>query len=80
VKRRVFGAPTLRIKNLDLPVAMVCSTERPARGETLLPALSGRACRMVRRRLTHRWRGTDSNRRFRDAPAPPTALPWRDAA
>jgi len=26
-------------------------------------------------RLTHRWRKADSNRRFRDALAPPTALP-----
>jgi hypothetical protein len=30
--------------------------------------------------LTHRWRGTDSNLRFRDALAPPTARPWCDAA
>ena len=29
---------------------------------------------------THRRRGTDSNRRFRDALAPPTARPWCDAA
>jgi len=27
-----------------------------------------------------RWRGTDSNCRFRDAPAPPTARRWCDAA
>ena len=30
-ERRVFGEPTLRVKNLDLPVAMVCSTERSVR-------------------------------------------------
>jgi hypothetical protein len=29
---------------------------------------------------TRRWRGTDSNLRFRDALAPPTARPWCDAA
>jgi hypothetical protein len=27
-----------------------------------------------------RWRGTDSNLRFRDPLAPPTARPWFDAA
>jgi hypothetical protein len=30
--------------------------------------------------VTLRWRGTDSNLRFRDALAPPTARPWCDAA
>ena len=30
--------------------------------------------------LTLCWRKADSNRRFRDALAPPTALPWCDAA
>jgi len=29
--------------------------------------------------VTLRWRGTDSNLRFRDALAPPTARPWCDA-
>ena len=29
---------------------------------------------------TPRWRKADSNPRFRDALAPPTALPWCDAA
>ena len=31
-------------------------------------------------RTTLRWRGTDSNRRFRDALAPSTARRWCDAA